>query len=260
MTRVQGTPLHPERYTLKMLLNTKATYYALGQQRWWAALYQQNPSPEEGAYFTKKMFQYQPTPQRSTALQVYQAWDFAITEKAQNDYTVGTTGYQDSDDNLHVADVLRFKSDDSFVIADAMLDNWEAHGKCALLGVEDGQIWKSVESVFKRRCEERKLYPSYTVLKPVTDKFARAQPLRGRMQSGKVWFNDKAEWWDALRQEMLRFGSGGKHDDQVDSLAWLVRLVLTRHAPRARDVKPVKSWKDKLRGLGRGQGDSHMAA
>lgn len=260
MTRVMNSALHPERYTYESLMKRRATYYALGQQRWWAALYQQNPTPAEGAYFTKGLFRFYTTEPHKSERAVYQTWDFAITEKAAADYTVGATGYLDTNDNLHVVDIVRFRSDDAFIIADAILDNWEAHGSSALLGFEDGQIWKSVEAVFLRRCQERKLYPSYEVLKPFTDKFVRAQPLKGRMQSGKVWFNERAGWWDALRAEMLRFGSGGKHDDQVDALAWLVRLVLMKSAPKKSEEKPFKSWKDKLPGMIHDGGVSHMAA
>ena len=259
LTRLMGTPLHPERYTTKMLANTKATYYALGNQRWWSALYQQNPAPEDGAYFTKSMFRYYATAPAEHQRSVYQAWDFAITEKAQNDFTVGVTLYQDTTDNTYVADVARFKSDDAFIISDSILDNWVAHGSCALIGFEDGQIWKSVSAVFLRRCEERHLFPSYELLVPLSDKFARAQPLRGRMQGGRVWFDERAPWWEALRQEMLRFGAGGKHDDQVDALAWAVRLSLTRHGPREAQPTRLKSWRDSLHGLGDAD-VGHMAA
>ena len=260
LTRKQNTALHPERYTLEMLLNIKKNYYALGQQRWWAAGYQQNPAPEEGAYFTKKMFRYYANKPHKLERNVYQAWDFAITEKQQADYIVGATGELDVNDNLHIVDIDRFRSGDSFVIADAMLDAWERHGSEAVIGVEDGQIWRSIEAVFVRRCQERKLYPSIEVMKPFTDKLVRAQPLRGRMQLGKVWFPDNAPWMDVLRQELLRFPTG-KHDDQVDALAWLTRLVLSRQAPQLKKPKEQRSWKDRLKGIMNGtKGASHMAA
>ena len=82
------------------------------------------------------------------------------------------------------------------MIADAILDNWVKHGACALLGFEDGQIWKTLKAVFLRRCEERRVYPPHELLVPLTDKAARAQPLRGLMQGGKVWFKEKAAWWE----------------------------------------------------------------
>lgn len=261
LTRTFMTALHAARYTLEALLRRKATYFALGQQRWWHALYQQNPIPEDGSYFTKSMFRFSQLEPHKLERHGYQAWDFAITEAEQNDWTVGSNGWQDKSDNVYVTDVVRFKSDDTFVIADAILDFWEKHGSCALLGFEDGQIWKSLKSVFERRCLERGLYPSYEVLQPLTDKFVRAQPLKGRMQIGKVWFNDKAPWWEVVRKELIGFGAGGKHDDIVDSLAWLVRLTLLRMAPKEKAPPPVKSWKDRLRGIiGGTKGATHMSA
>lgn len=260
MTRPINTPLHEERYTYKMLMNTKATYTALGQQRWWAALYQQSPSLDDGEFFTKKMFKFYTTDPHLLERRTYQAWDFAITEKQKSDYTVGSTGYVDENNNLHVADVVRFKTDDAFIIADAILDNWVAHGSCATLGFEDGQIWKAVSAVFLRRCEERRLFPPYELLVPLTDKGVRAMPLRGLMQGGKVWFKHGADWWEETRKELTQFLSGGKHDDVVDSLSWLARLALKHTAPKKAEAKPMKSWKDDLAARLRGQSGGHMSA
>ena len=260
LTRPHRTALHAERYTLEALMRRKATYFALGQQRWWHALYQQNPTPEDGSYFTKKMFRFATSEPHALERNGYQAWDFAITEKQKNDWIVGVNGWQDTRDDLYVTDVVRFRSDDTFMIADAILDFWVQHGATALIGFEDGQIWKSLKSVFERRCQERSLYPSYEVLPPFTDKYVRAQPLRGRMQIGKVLFNNKASWWDPVRKELIGFGAGSKHDDTVDALSWLVRLTLLRGAPRTKEPKPMKSWKDRLPGLLKGRGASHMSA
>ena len=260
LTRRHNTPLHEERYTLKMLMNTKATYFGLGQQRWWAALYQQSPSLDDGVFFTSKMFKFYLTEPHALERSTYQTWDFAITEKQKSDYTVGATGHVDKNNNMHVADVVRFKSDDAYIIADAILDNWVEHGSCALLGFEDGQIWKAVSAVFLRRCEERKLFPAYELLVPLTDKGVRAMPLKGLMQSGKVWFKQGAGWWEVVRKEMTQFLSGGKHDDTVDALAWLARLALKHSAPKAPEPKPMKSWKDKLGSMLKGRTGGHMSA
>jgi predicted phage terminase large subunit-like protein len=257
MTRAMNTALHPVRYTLEALLRRKATYYALGQQRWWAALYQQNPAPDEGQYFTKKLFKtftHAPSPR---GLNIYQAWDFAITEGEQNDWTVGCTVYQDENDMLHVVDVTRFRCDDGIDIMAAVVD-YSKMWNATVIGVEDGQIWKSLESTFKKTCEAKKHYPSYEVLKPLTDKLVRAQPLRGRMQAGKIQFNERGAWFDDLRAEFLRFPAG-KHDDQVDAVAWAVRLTLSVAAPRPPRAKVLKSWKDKLKRIAKTAG-SHMTA
>lgn len=262
LVRVKDTAIHPARYTTAMMQRIKKNLYAAGQQRVWNALYQQNPAPDDGLFFTKEMFRYYSTAPERARCTVYQTWDFAITEGSENDYTVGTTIYQDERDALYVVDVRRFKSDDSFFIIDTILD-YAREYDADLLGFEDGQIWKALQSLFDKRCDEREQYPAYEILKPLTDKMVRASPLRGRMQLGKVYFDEKAPWFRDLYHEMTRFPAG-KHDDQIDSLAWGARLVLTRSAPRpltTRQSKQPKSWKTKLNGIINGSvGATHMSA
>lgn len=211
LIRKADSALHPDRYDTEMLLKIKRNLYASGQQRVWSALYQQNPAPEEGAYFTKDLFRYYSTPPRRRGNFIYQAWDFAIAEGQENDYTVGATILQDERDALHVLDVKRFKSADSIYIVDVILD-YAAEFDADLLGFEDGQIWKTMQAQFDKRCDERRMYPTYEILKPLTDKKARANPLKGRMQAGKVYFPDKAPWLHDVYSELLRFPAG-KHDD-----------------------------------------------
>lgn len=247
--------LHPDRYDVKQLAAIKKT---LGP-RHWSALYQQNPVPDDGNYFTKDSFEFRDPP--VVRYNVYQAWDFAITEKQQNDWTVGSTGYQDENDVLHVTDLVRFKSGDAFAIVEAMLNQAVKHqvGKTLpTIGVEDGQIWKSIASLFEKRCSERRLYPSVEVLKPLTDKTARARPLQGRMQQHMIVFPHNTEWTTTVQQELLRFPNG-LHDDIVDSLAWLARLVVGKTPPQGRKTEKTKSWRDKLGMFGMGQ-SSHMSA
>lgn len=252
--RVKGEALHPQRYDLDKLLRIKAQNKG---GRWWSALYQQNPVPDDGGYFTKDQFRRSGIPPIRDSY-VYIAWDFAISEKKQNDYTVGTVGLQDSDDVLHVVDQLRFKSGDAFFIVESILNlavKW--YSPTLMLGFEDGQIFRAIEALLKKRMRERKIYPSIVVLKPITDKLARARSLQGRMQQGMVSFSINGEWYENLKNEMLRFPAGA-HDDQVDSLAWMAQMVVGRQAPRKTEAKPMKSWRDKLKTLGTSQ--SHMVA
>lgn len=262
MTRPHNTALHPARYSTEDVQKMKLNFIATGQKRVWSALYQQNPSPEEGAFFTKDMFRFFTVAPARRGRTVVQAWDFAITEGDQNDWTVGTTLMQDEFSSLYVLDVRRFRSGDGEFIVDEIL-NYAREYEADVLGFEDGQIWKSLFSTFERRCSERIQFPAYEVLVPLTDKLVRASPLKGRMQLGKVHFCKQSAYWNDLEHEMLRFPAG-KHDDQIDSLAWAVRTVLTLAPPRAEDLTPKKpeDWMARLlaRGLGAGGGESHMAA
>ena len=115
------------------------------------------------------------------------------------------------------------------------------------LGFEDGQIYRAIEALLKKRMRERKMYPSTQVLKPITDKLARARALQGRMQQGRVSFNSdqSAEWYDTCRLEMLRFPAG-MHDDCVDSLSWATQMAIGAQPPRRKAEKVLPSWRDRI--------------
>lgn len=243
LLRSKGEPLHEARYDLDKLLRIKAQNQG---GRWWSALYQQNPVPDDGAYFLKEHFKRQQAPPKEKC-NVFIAWDFAISEKKQSDYTVGTVGLQDDNDLLHVAEQVRFKSGDAFFIVESILNLSERwYSPSLMIGFEDGQIYRAIEALLKKRMRERKIYPSIQVLRPITDKMARARPLQGRMQQGMVSFNSFGEWYDACRMEMLRFPAG-VHDDCVDSLAWMTQMAIGRQAPKRTVHKEPESWRNKLK-------------
>ncbi len=241
LKRLKGEALHPARFDLAKLTQIKRTI----SPRFWSALYQQNPVPDDGAYFLKEHFRRAPPPHPARS-NIFIAWDFAISEKKQNDYTVGTVLMQDEDDVLHVADQVRFKSGDAMFICDAILNlskKWDNGG--VVVGFEDGQIYRAVEQLLKKRMKERKQYLSVQALKAITDKLARARPLQGRMQQGMVSFTDKCDWYDGCRTEMLRFPAGA-HDDMVDSLAHAVNMAVGRQPPRKIKHKEPDSWLKRL--------------
>jgi len=257
LLRAPEEPLHPERYSFKMMNSMRANQ----PPRIWSALYQQNPVPDEGVYFKKEYMQYEPTPPRNYNRNVYQAWDFAIGEKQQNDFTVGVTIIQDENDFLHLVEVVRFKGD-SFTIVEEMLDAIERWGKehtaPLTLGMEDSQIWRAVRPLYQRRAAERRIFQSFEELQPLTDKMARARPLQGRMQQGRVYFPLEKPWLRDVEKELLRFPAGA-HDDIVDALAWCAHLTLGRAPKKLPGKKKLPSWKDKLTAHGVGS-TSHMTA
>jgi len=240
--RKKGEALHEARYDIIKLNRIKKTL----SPRFWSALYQQNPVPDDGTYFVREHFRRGGLPQVRNA-NVYIAWDFAISEKQTNDYTVGVVALQDKDDVLHFADMVRFKSGDSFFIVDAIIAlarKWKS--PTLKMGFEDGQIFRAMQTLLKKRMKEEGLFVPYEVLKPVTDKMVRARPLQGRMQQGMVSYATDAEWFNTAQQEMLRFPAG-VHDDTVDAQAWAAQMVLGAQPPREIVPKGLKSWREKLR-------------
>jgi predicted phage terminase large subunit-like protein len=244
LVRIPGDPLHPERYNAQMMTSIKANQ----TPRVWSALYQQNPVPDEGMFFQKEWIKWEPQPPAMQNVNVYQAWDFAIGEKAHNDWTVGVTLVQDAANNLHFVDMVRIRGD-SHTITSAIIDfaqKWGTTKSCPLLvGFEDTHIWKAIRPYVLDAFQQADFYPSYEELRPLTDKLARAASFQGKLQHGKFWFPQGASFAETAVNEMLRFPAG-VHDDIVDALAWAVNLCVDKK-PRPQPKQPgVKSWKDNL--------------
>lgn len=258
--RKRGEALHPERYPVEALNRIRK---AIGE-RDFLALYQQTPVSDEGAYFQKAWVQsWTPDtlPPREEMV-YYTAWDLAIGDKEHNDWTVGATIGIDRQENLYIMDVQRGHWDGSEIV-EKMIDVWETW-QSQVTGIEKGQIEMAVGPFLERRKADRKAWGFYT--EPLKtgrrDKAARARSIQGLMRQGKLYFPhaDLHTWVQPLISELLQFPSG-KHDDQVDALAW-IGLMLQEMSPSVAPAPPKqKSWKDNLNKYVAGRGKrSHMAA
>jgi phage terminase large subunit-like protein len=260
LVRSAGEPLHADRYTLPMLRRIEKTL----TKRHWTALYQQNPTPDDGLYFTKEQFLpivALPGNRQRPRGYIYQAWDFAITDLTRGDWTVGATIEQDSDDNFEARDCVRGKWTDGDTIVEKMLDSYEKW-KPDYLGVEDGMIWKTMSATFAKRAQERKLAPNLIILKNLgKDKGVRATPLQVLMQRSRMYWPTNAPWYPALNREFLRFLAGGVHDDMVDAFAWCAFMASERAPPPVPKAERKESWRDKVALLmNNNRAINHMAA
>jgi len=259
LLREPNQALHPERYPLEYLERVKANAPA----RVFSALYQQDPVPEEGLFFTQDMFHITPSHPSLKHRRFYIAWDFAISEKRRADYTVGVCLMQDESDNLYVVDLVRFQGDSLRITSEfiSMIQRWgDVPGSHVVLGVEDGQIWKSLKDSLKAQMREEKAYVSIQVLTALSDKETRAGPLQGRMGMKRFWFFEDSPWLKDAVREMSRFPAG-RNDDIVDALSWAVRLAAGKKPIKPPAAKKMKSWKDNLSKYVTGSGGGgHMSA
>lgn len=229
-----GRALWPAKYPLPTLNKIKV---AIGE-RDWSALYQQRPTPDEGDYFKRDWFRYYEIPPQH--LRTYGASDYAVTAKG-GDYTVHVVAGVDPDDNLYVLDVWRAQAE-SNVWVDSFLD-LVARYKPMNWGEEQGQIIKSLGPFVDKRMRERKVYCRREQMTSVADKPTRCRAFQARAAMGKVYLPHNAPWVADFIGEMLTFPAG-KHDDQVDAIGLVGRMLDTMvggRAPRVVD-KPDSRW------------------
>jgi predicted phage terminase large subunit-like protein len=259
LLRSPNEALHPERYTLEYLNRVRSN----APPRVWSALYQQNPVPEEGLFFTEDMFHMSPVMPTKAGRRYFMAWDFAISTKQRADYTVGVCLMQDEDDNLFLVDLVRFKGDSMRISNEfvSMIHRWSSiPGSSLALGVEDGQIWKSLKNMLVAQMKKESAYVSVQTMQALTDKESRARELQGRMEHGRMWFLENSPWFKDAKRELQRFPAG-KHDDIVDALAWAVRLASGKKPMKPQNARKRKSWKENLKQYMAGGSDGgHMAS
>ena len=243
--RRKGEALHAARYSLKALARIRK---AVGP-RDWAALYQQDPVPDEGAFFQREDIQWydfnDPTaiPDQDTLVD-YSAWDLAVGQKQENDFSVGGVVSIDQASNLWVRHVRRGKwgALDLCKQILGMHRQWRA-SRC---GIEASMIEMAIGPFLDEMRASEKLWDfNYTPLRPGRqDKIARARPIQGMIQSGKLYVPYNAPWTEEFVNELLRFPSG-VHDDQVDFIAWIGQMLMLMSPATIRHQRKP-SWRDKL--------------
>lgn len=204
--------------------------------RTWSALYQQRPAPEDGDYFKADWLRpYEKLPALET-LRVYGASDYAVTADG-GDFTVHAVVGIDPEGRMYLLDLWRRQaSSDQWVEAfcDLVLQ-W----KPMSWAEEQGQIRSGVGPYIDRRQRERKAYVVREQFPTRGDKAVRAQSIRGRMALEGLYVPIQADWYPALRGELLSFPAG-KHDDQVDALGLVGQLLDRMIAGRAPDAPAKK--------------------
>lgn len=238
LVRNPGDPLHPERYSLQYLRQTRRT---MGD-RLYGALYQQNPVPDSGDFFRLEDFRYYNQPPNMGPRPVYFAWDFAVSTKQSADFSVGVAGMYNERGDFIVLEVLRGRWRVA-ELTDRMVDLVSRYKhNAAKMGVEQGTIWEAIKDSFYAKLQARNLAVAIDhSLRPISDKRVRARPLQAWMQSGRLIFPAGQPWMEQVRTELLRFDAG-VHDDVVDALAWMVRMLEDEALP---DVDALRRAGDK---------------
>lgn len=209
--------------------------------RYFSALYQQNPTPDDGSYFLRDWFRpYAGKPPDKRTLRVYGASDYAVTQDG-GDYTVHVVIGVDPLGKMFLLDLWRGQT-----AADKWIDAF-----CDLIlfwgplewAEETGQIKASLGPFIARRQREREAYVFRRQFPTRGDKAVRAQSIRGRMALEGLYVPIEQPWYPAFENEMLAFPAA-KHDDQVDAMGLIGQLL-----DQIRNGEALEKAKPEFRGL-----------
>lgn len=195
-------------------------------ETFWAQMLMQ-PRSSASAYFKREWFKWYDKPPAN--LRKYGASDYAVTADG-GDYTVHMVVGVDPNDDIYILDVWRAQAE-SHVWVETFI-NMVAHHKPLMWAEENGQILKSIGPFIHKRMLERRVYCHREQFASSSDKPTRARSFQGRASMGKVYLPHAAPWLDDLLMELLSFPLG-KHDDQVDPLGLIGRMLDTMVAGRA---------------------------
>lgn len=209
--RKPGEALWPERFGLPWLENFRRSN-PVG----FSALYQQQPTPEDGDFFKTDMLTGYRPQDLPKNLRKYAASDHAVGTRQTNDYTCLLIVGLDEWSNVWLLDCW-WKREKTDVVVDAMLALMKKH-KPLVWWAERGHISASIGPFLFKRMREEKVFVNVREQTPSADKVTRAQSIAGRASMGMVRFPVGAPWCERARQECLKFPSG-KNDDFVDTLA-----------------------------------------
>ena len=208
-----GKPLWPEFWKLEELESVKAS---LSVQKW-NAMYQQQPTNDEGAILKREWWRVWPDPQPPIVNYIIQSYDTAYSKKETADFSVITTWGvfypdQDSGPNIILLDVVRGRWDFPELkrIAKDEYKHWNP----------DNVLIEAKATGVTLQQELRRLGIPVTMYTPGgrrsgTDKVSRAHAVAPVFESGMVWAPD-TDWAEELVEECAAFPKGD-NDDMVDS-------------------------------------------
>ena len=213
--RAEGEALCPERYDEAALNRIKAK---LGSYSF-AALYQQNPIPNDGALFKYDWLKDNIRDKAPENLRWARGYDLAVSTKTSADYFTSFACAFDKTGNLWIRDGFRkqieYPEQRRFVIDKMRGDKQTQHGiESALHGMAFVQDLRRESSV------------RHVPLKAVrvdTDKYTRALAWANLAEERKV-FLVRGAWIKDFLEEVVRFPQA-PHDDQVDAVSLAVQML-----------------------------------
>jgi predicted phage terminase large subunit-like protein len=208
-----GKPLWPEFWKIDELEAVKAS---LSVQKW-NAMYQQQPTNDEGAILKREWWKVWPHDEPPPVNYIIQSYDTAYSKKETADFSVITTWgvfYPDGDSGPNI------------ILLAVNKGRWD-FPELKRIAKEEYDYWKPDNVLIEAKAtgitlqqELRRVGIPVTMYSPGgrrsgQDKVSRANSVAPILESGMVWAPD-TDWAEELVEECAAFPNGD-HDDLVDS-------------------------------------------
>jgi predicted phage terminase large subunit-like protein len=161
-------------------------------------------------------------------LSIYITVDLAVSQRLTADYTAIVVVGVDSENNWFVLDIIYGRFDPS----QTMDEIFKAVSKYKPIkvGIEQVAFQKAIEHFLVKEMPKRNIFFSITPLKAQKNKELRIETLQPRFTAGTIWLPEQNEeervpWLIELESELLSFPNG-KHDDLIDSLAYVEQIAI----------------------------------
>jgi predicted phage terminase large subunit-like protein len=205
--RKAGEALHPDREPLAVLEKQRRL---LGSA-FFAAQYQQSPTPPGGGLVKTAWFQRYDLSHPPRFNRVVQSWDCASKSSELADYSVCTTWGVTGRGEIYLLHVLRARLE--YPELKRRVRFMAKEHRAGFVVIEDAaagtQLIQELRSEGFARIEP---------IKPLKDKQMRMRAQTAKIEAGKVFLPKEAPWLADYLHELAMFPKG-RHDDQVDATA-----------------------------------------
>jgi len=203
--------LWPEQWSLEALKSTKASI----DPRYWNAQYMQQPTAENSAIVSRKMWRIWEADEPPTCDYIIQSWDTAFETKNTSDYSACTTWgiFYNEEEN----------DSPQLILLDAFKDRM-AFPELKVVALKQYKEWEPDAFIVEKKASGGPLIQELRALGiPVqefspsrgNDKMVRMNAVADLFSSGKVWAPD-TRWAREVIEEVAAFPVG-EHDDFVDT-------------------------------------------
>lgn len=244
---MDGKPLWPERFSMKRLMDQKASYEARGQgDAWWQEMMNKPINLDDQTFKAEFIQQYSGTLRVIDGIQpclvfdeehpARPEWyekgmavpvtvgigvDLAISIDHRADWTVILPVAMDRDGNIFVLPYRRFRSKDIDFIVQQALEVAQST-KTSYVHFETVQFQQAVAEQFRKSMFENETYFGVHESNPRTSKDSRIRSLQPIYARRKVYH---PHWMASELESELTSYPGARHDDCLDALWMAVKYL-----------------------------------